>query len=89
MCEILQNTCSLEGTAQSGLNSVQRELRGRYKRCCDAGGGCEADESTVACESTTTTSTSSSSTSSSSTSTVQGSTTTTSLRTSTTLAPTP
>ena len=90
ICEILQNTCSLEGTAQSSLNSVQRQLRQQYKRCCDAAGGCEEDdESTVACESTTTTSTSSSTTSSSSTSTVLGSTTTTSLRTSTTLAPTP
>ena len=88
ICLILQNTCSLEGPAQSNLNSVQRELRQQYKRCCDAGGCEEDDESTVICESTTTTSTSTSSTSSSPSTTVQGSTTTTSIRrTTTTLSP--
>jgi hypothetical protein len=85
ICQILQNTCSLEGPAQSSLHPVQQQLRRQYKRCCDAGGCEEDDESTVACESTTTTSTSSTTSSSSSTTTVQGSTTTTSLRTSTTL----
>jgi len=80
ICEILQNTCDLEGAVPG--NAIQKKLQEAYIRCCDKSGECDVDSGDdITCESTSTTSTStsSSSTRQTTTSTVRGTTTSTTL----------